>query len=429
MDSHFIELLRGAVGGLIARIAAALGVFTFGVMLARLLGAADSGLFYLALAVVTVAAVLSRAGLDGTVVRFVAAHLAHAEREAAGMIYLRAVAFVLAAAILISAALYGGAQSLALTVFDKPELAASLHGMVFVLVPLALCMLHGQFLQAEKHVGAAVLVQTGLLPLLMTGVFLLVSGWNLAAAIQAYAAGAWVTLLVSVLWQRSCSSYRPVLQGNYDFAPLLRSARSLAASDLINKIIQPWAPVIFLGMWSTASSIGLFAAANRLAALVVFATVPVNRMLAPKMAALWAKDQRAGFFRLAQQATLLMLAVSVPVAVALFAAPELLLGLFGSEFTGAGLLLWILAGGQLFNALTGPVRSMLIMTGHEHDHRLSSAAGGIVILVLCFALIPPWQDVGAAIAATAGLVVNNLVAALLVWRRLGVLPLLGDTQQ
>lgn len=429
MDSHFIDLLRGAAGGLLARVISALGVFAFGVMLARLLGATDSGLFYLALALVSVPAVLSRAGLDGTVVRFVAAHLAKGETTAAGIIYTRTGILILLLAFLASVALYAGAEVLAVTVFDKAPLADALRGMVFVLVPLALFMLHGQLLQAEKNVAAAVLVQTGLLPLLMTLAFVLAPvNWDLSQAISAYVTGAFVTLLVSLFWYHRHSAYRPVIHSDYDFAPLIKSARSLAVSDLINKIIQPWAPVIFLGLWGTAANIGLFAAANRLAALVVFATVPVNRMLAPKMAAFWAQGDRSHFFRLSRQATLLMLAVSVPVALALFLAPELLLELFGSEFTGAVVLLWVLAGGQLLNALTGPVRSMLIMTGHEQDHRLSSAAGGAIILLLCFALIPGMQAVGAAVAAAAGMVVNNLVAAVLVWRRLGVVPLLGGNE-
>ncbi len=424
LDKHFIDLLRGATGGLFARVIAAVAVFLFGVFIARLLGAADSGLFYLALALVTVLAVVCRVGLDGSVVRFVAAHLARDEAPAAGAIYRRSIALISILAFATSMLLYVGADTVSSALFAKPELSDVLRGLVWLLFPLALLMIHGQFLQAEKRVADAVLVQTGLLPLLSVAAFtLLPVQWSLSTVVMTYVCAAIVTLVISVAWYLRSSGLAALPGIRYDFGPLVASARSLAVSDLINKVVQPWAPVIFLGLWGTATHIGLFAAANRLAALTVFATLPVNRMLAPKMSALWAEGDRATFFRLSRQAALLMAGVSLPVTLALILLPELLLGLFGKEFVVARTLLWVLAGGQLFNALTGPVRSMLIMTGNEKDHRLSSIAGGIVILLLSIVLIPQMQAMGAAIAAAAGMVVNNLYAAWLVWRRLGVVPL------
>ena len=424
MDKHFIDLLRGATGGLVARVIAAVAVFLLGVFLARLLGAADSGLFYLALALVTVLAVVCRVGLDGSVVRFVAAHLARGEPAAAGAIYRRSIILISALAVVASALLYVGADAVSRAVFAKPELVSVLQGMVWLLFPLALLMIHGQFMQAEKRVADAVIVQTGLLPLLSIAAFaLLPVSWSLSNVVTVYTSAALLTLVISVVWYLRSRTFDAHRGEGYDFGGLAASARSLAVSDLINKVVQPWAPVIFLGLWGTAAHIGLFAAANRLAALTVFATLPVNRMLAPKMSALWAEGDTAAFFRLSRQAALLMVCVSLPIALALILVPEFLLGLFGEEFVAARNLLWILAAGQLFNALTGPVRSMLIMTGHEKDHRMSSIAGGVVILGLCIFLIPAAQATGAALAAAAGMVVNNLYAAFLVWRRLGVIPL------
>ncbi len=418
--------MRGAAFGLLARIVAALAVFSFGVMLANVLGASDSGLFYLALALVSVLASLSRAGLDGSVIRFVATHLSRNENEMAGAIYLRTVVFVGVVALLAGFALNLGADLLAARLFSKPELADALGGMSWVLLPMALFMLHGQFLQAERFVGAAVLVQTALLPLVMTLVLVVAPPqWGLSETVWTYFGATLLTLLTAVMLIRRYSACRPVARTAYDYRELIASARSLAVADLVNKIILPWSPVILLGLWSTAASVGLFAAANRLAVLVVFACEPVNRMLAPQMAVLWSEGEQASFFRLSRQAALLMIGASLPVALVLFIVPQTLLALFGPEFVDAGLMVVILAAAQLFNALTGPVRSMLIMTGNERDHRLSCVASGVVMVLLCVALIPELHGVGAALATAAALVVNNVVAAWLVWHRLGVVPLLG----
>jgi len=399
-------------------------VFLFGVLIARRLGASDSGIFYLALAIVSVPAVLCRAGLDGSVVRFVAGHMARGEIREAGMVYGRSILAIVSLCVLATGLILSVSEPISKQIFDKPELSAVVSTMAWLLAPLALLMIHGQFLQAEKKVAAAVFSQTGMLPLASLAIIFLWSGpLLLSTASSIYVFSAFLALTVSVMLYRYLSSTRPVWKSSYDFGLLADSARSLAVSDLVNKIIQPWAPIILLGIWGSATHVGLYAAANRLAALVVFATMPVNRMLAPKIATLWAENDHQAFHKLARQATWLMLAVSVPVAMLLVLVPDLMGRVFGEEFSSATPILLILALGQLLNAATGPVRSMLVMSGHEQDHRLSSIAGGLAIVITGVMLIPEMQAYGAALAAATGLVVNNIAATWLVWKRLGGLPL------
>ena len=50
-------------------------------------------------------------------------------------------------------------------------------------------------------------------------------------------------------------------------------------------------------------------------------------------------------------------------------------------------------------------------------------AGGLAIVITAVVLIPSLQANGAALAATAGMIVNNMAAAWFVRKRLGVLPL------
>ena len=424
MDKHFIELLRGAAGGLLARIVSSICVFLFGVLVARRLGASDSGIFYLAVALVTIAAVLCRVGLDGAVVRFVAGQVARGELRDPGAVYGRSMLVIGCLSVLFTGLVLLGSEPISARVFGKPELTAVLTIMAWLLFPLALLMIHGQFLQAEKKVAAAVFCQTGLLPVISLALlFLWPNRSSLAEVSSIYVISALLALAIAIPSYLSLSNSRPVWKSDYDFRPLVDSARSLAVSDLVNKIIQPWAPVIFLGIWGTATHVGLYVAANRLAALVVFATMPVNRMLAPKIAALWAESDHDAFHKLARQATWLMVAVSVPMALALLLLPDLMLKVFGAEFESAASILLILALGQLFNAVTGPVRSMLVMSGHEKDHRQSSMAGGLAIVITGVVLIPSLQANGAALAATAGMIVNNMAAAWFVRKRLGVLPL------
>jgi O-antigen/teichoic acid export membrane protein len=92
------------------------------------------------------------------------------------------------------------------------------------------------------------------------------------------------------------------------------------------------------------------------------------------------------------------------------------MSIYGSEFVGSGSLLLVLAFGQVINVLTGPVQSVLVMTGNEAAHRRASYIGGAAYLVSCITLIPAYGGMGAAVATMCGVVVTNLVSALMVWQ-------------
>lgn len=64
MNLRFPELVRGASAAFLWKAAARVLGFGVHLLVARLLGAGGAGLYYLALAIVTLATVLGRAGLD-----------------------------------------------------------------------------------------------------------------------------------------------------------------------------------------------------------------------------------------------------------------------------------------------------------------------------------------------------------------------------
>jgi O-antigen/teichoic acid export membrane protein len=95
--------------------------------------------------------------------------------------------------------------------------------------------------------------------------------------------------------------------------------------------------------------------------------------------------------------------------------------LFGRDFTGGQTPLTILCIGQLVNAAMGSVGYLLIMTGHGRDAAVGIAAGAGVNLLLSALLIPHWGVNGAAAASAIGLIVWNVVLAVFVWKRIGIL--------
>jgi len=176
-----------------------------------------------------------------------------------------------------------------------------------------------------------------------------------------------------------------------------------------------------LGLYRTTDEVGYYAAPLRLVMLLNFLPVAFNAVLAPKFAVLHRQERGQELVSLARRATLVMLALSCPVFLALFLFPEALLALFGGEFTTGSTTLVILAVGQLVNVATGPVGAILLMTGNERTMRRHMIVTVLVNVALALTLIPPFGIVGAACSAATGMVVLNLLSLHTVYKVFGSL--------
>ncbi|OEU69195.1 MAG: hypothetical protein BA863_00145 [Desulfovibrio sp. S3730MH75] len=99
------------------------------------------------------------------------------------------------------------------------------------------------------------------------------------------------------------------------------------------------------------------------------------------------------------------------------------MAIFGKQFAAGGLVLSILAVGQFVNVITGSVGFVLMMCGYERLLRNNIALCAFINLALNYLLIPSLGAIGAAIATATTLILQNLIAAGLVWWRLGIMTI------
>ena len=158
--------------------------------------------------------------------------------------------------------------------------------------------------------------------------------------------------------------------------------------------------------------------------------VAVNVVAAPKFTALFAQRRLDELERLARKNALLMTVVSSPLVLLCLLSPATLLSLFGQEFQSAGNVLVILAVGHLIYLVTGSVRDIMLMTGHEKVLRNNIIIAASMNLVLNAVLIPHFASVGAAIATAISLATLNILSAVDVYTALGVvaIPFLGKNR-
>jgi len=180
-----------------------------------------------------------------------------------------------------------------------------------------------------------------------------------------------------------------------------------------------WAPTLWLGALEDSASVARYHVAGRTALLIGFVLIAVNSIAAPKFASLHAQGETGALERVARQTSRLMVATALPIAAVFAIWPEVVLRLFGSEFTAAGPLLRILAIGQFFSSAMGSVSNLLLMTGHERDFRNICLVGSTLSVVGSYVAIGRFGEMGAAWISCGTLILINVLAGLMVRHRLG----------
>lgn len=417
------ELLRGASTAFALKILAAGLGFGLNVVLARLLGAEGTGLYFLALTVMSIGAVLGRVGLDNAMIRFIAANSAVGNWVAVKGVYVKSIKIALAASGLVAITIAMIAPWLAETVFSEPELASLLRWVALAVVPFALFSLHALALQGLKKIRDAILVLSVWAPFLsLLGIFPLVPMVGVIGAVWAYICATFFTLLISIWrWKKSTPQLKHV-QGHFETKELIQSSMPLFCIAALNLILT-WSSTLILGVHASSEEVGIFGVANRTAMLASFVLAAVNSIAAPKFAALYKQGDMKSLGETARNSAKIMTLMASPILLLFLLAPRVVLQAFGEQFVEGSVALLILVIGQFINVSTGSVGYLLMMCGRERLMRnnLVLCAGVNIVLGLLF--IPQMGITGAATATAVALSLQNVIAAGFVWKKMGLITI------
>ncbi|HET7162982.1 MAG TPA: oligosaccharide flippase family protein [Rhodanobacteraceae bacterium] len=419
-------LHRGASGALLVQVGGAGFSLIVNVLLARLVGKSQYGIYAYAMSWVSVLGVLSLLGQSSSVVRLVPVYLHRKEWSTLRGLRRGSSAIVLGGSIAIM--LIGGAVVFAL----RGRMAsATLQTMLaaFLLLPLLTQLgLNGGFFRGYKRavsagaynslVRPAFLIVLVLVLALPLGLRLDAPGIMLANVVAAMAAVACSEWHLSRAWPAAAKRVKPHYEPRAWFK-LGRQLFLLAAIGIVSNRVD----VLILGGFAGAEEVGPYYAAVRLAAIAAYGLTAVNTILAPMIAESYAADDHATMARLVHHAAKLTFVVTAAVALAIAIAGYWALQLFGKGFAEAAYIpLLIILGGQCVAAMTGPTGFLMTMTRYERQASWFMALAAVLNVVFSVALIPIFGLIGAALATAFGSVAWNVSGLTFVRSRLHVNP-------
>lgn len=178
--------------------------------------------------------------------------------------------------------------------------------------------------------------------------------------------------------------------------------------------------VVVVGIFLDPHEVAIYFAAAKTMALVHFINFSVKAASGPRFSSIIAEGTRQELEVAAIDAARWTFWPALGVGLAVLAAGHLLLSLFGGAFTAGYILMAILLAGILAKAMVGPAETLLMMSGKQNLCVALYAGALTANVTLNVLLIPVLGIEGAAIATASAMGVEAILLHIAVRHALGI---------
>lgn len=392
------------------------------ILLGRVLGPGVYGLYALGASITSIAQSIASLGLNQGVVRFCAVYRGERDHAKVKGTILSALAISSVSSVVVAGILFIMSATISQKFFHEPGLTWVLRTFAIALPFYVLMGVTMSFAQAFRRIDYQQGIQNVFRPLVnlaLVGLAFL-AGWGLAGAVYGFVASGIISAgLGFYLLLKIFPGVQTTSRPTFELRRLLRFSIPVFLSGFLyltlNNIDR-----IMLGYLSEVREVGIYSAAASVALLstvILSAFIPIK---APIMAELHNTQRFEDLANVYRTTTRWILTLSLPIFFVIVFASEGIMKVFGSEFGAGGLVLVLLAGGQLINIATGPIGKLLEMSGKQ-DINLWVLLGVIAMNIgLNSWLIPLYGATGAAIATSSSIAVIFGTLAAVIHRILGI---------
>ncbi|MEV5747774.1 oligosaccharide flippase family protein [Actinoallomurus sp. NPDC052308] len=446
--SHFREFARGGAIGLVGSLVAAMAGFLLTVVVARVLGPAQTGVFFTVVALFMILTEVTELGADTGLVRSTARLRALGRIGDLRRVVVAALVPVLAVGAVTGLAVFALAPWLAGLLVD-----AAHHDDAVLLLRvcgpvLAVSAVRNVALSGTRGLGslAAFTVQANVItplsrPVLVIAVAAL--GYGAGGVMVAWSLPIGLTFVaaVAILWRlvrrAETEQHAAAPLGNAEASaagerqavpdPAARSAvrefwafSGLRGVAAMLEIVVTWLGVPLVSAMVSSHDAGVYATAGRFITTGTLVLAATRLAVAPQIAALLARGETRQAEDLNAVATGWVVATSWPLYLALAVFGPFVLTLFGTDFRGGAGAMAILASAMALVLATGNVQTVLLMGGKSSWNLLDKAVVVVLMVVLHLLLVPPYGIIGAAVAWGVSMLVDNLLAVVQVRYLMGL---------
>lgn len=413
---------RQALTAFVVRVLSAAIAFISQIILARLMGEFEYGIFAFVWVIVIIAGNMSCLGFHTSVIRFLHQHLAERDTDT-----VRGLNLTVRLVAIVSASTIAALGLIVLHVFEASVPTYYLLPVTLAFFTMPMIALgdvldgtarsNGWVLQA---LSPTYLIRPTLILVFMVAAVLIGAPHTAITAMQAGLAATYVTTLAQ-LARVSFRLHRLYGPGERRFRllPWFRVSLPLFLVDGIGFLLTN-ADVVVVGIYLPPDQVGIYYAAAKTIVLVQFVYFSIKAAAGPRFSEIMARGDMQELATFAGQMARWSFWPSLAVGLCALAAGQLLLSLFGHGFTAGYGLMAILFAGILSKSLVGPGEVLLGMAGRQNLSVALYACVLAVAIALDFTLIPLFGLTGAACATAGAIMVEAILLHITVRRTLGI---------
>ncbi|MGC3994497.1 MAG: oligosaccharide flippase family protein [Propionicimonas sp.] len=193
---------------------------------------------------------------------------------------------------------------------------------------------------------------------------------------------------------------------------------------MVSQVVIQRADIIIIAALISPAAAAVYTAATRFVPLGQLGVQAIQQVIQPRFTHLLATGERAALDEVFRTTTAWSMAMAWPLYLVIAGVPSLYLSLFGEGFDDEGVaVVLVMAVAMLIGVASGPIDTLLLMSGRSGLSLVNSLAALTVDLGLCLVLIPQIGILGAAVAWCVAVAVRALLGCLQVWRQLRISPL------
>lgn len=415
INKDFSEVLKKGSSALLIRIAGFVAGYLFIFYTVKLFGAETQGRLNLSFSFMMIGALICRLGLD---IHFVKIYSIPGNFHNSKGIYYKVIPYVLALTLLISGCIFLFSEHISNYIFNDPELSIFLKWVSPCVIFFTFILLNASVFRGLKKNSLYAFLFNGGRYIFTLIIFLglVIFYNNPIITIIAHTLAILILFLISL---------RYIFKYNFPFGRtstyttkrfVQQSLPMLVSTSMI--VFLGWSDTIVLGIYKNSSDVGIYSVVLKISVVTSFTFQALDSILAPKLSNAYHAKEMTLFKKLVKFSTILNSIISILVVIAIIFFKDLILAVFGDEFFKASTALIILCIGQLFNAICGPVGSILQMTGRQVVFRNILMLAFLINILLNFLLAPSYGINGVAVATALSLAFWNLSSVIYISKKI-----------
>ncbi len=376
--------------------------YLYTVLLARWVGAEFLGIYSMANAIMLIAEVLGKMGLETGVMRFISRLNPEADTEKIQKLIASALKMTIAFSLVIMVGLIISSDFIVTQILNESPLLISVIIVFAIAIPFnALTLVSAFATQGFKRLKYKTLVTQFLNPTLLLGSMVMcywfVSTESAVMVPMLLTGIVGFFVMLSVLKKVSGMSNNQIVKSKFDIS-LLKYSYPLMFVTILQTFMH-WMDILMLGYFTDATTVGLYHPAARTAGLLQ------ALLLSFISTQFHGAGDRAKMDHTYKLVSRWLLICAIPISAVFIIFPGKVLLLFGPEYLPSAKILVILTGATFIQAVLGAAGPALSMSGHTKLVLWNTIGAFVLNFGLNIFLIPKYGIVGAAIATLISLTI------------------------